>query len=253
MKLLQLLFVVCISAFCSCSSWHIEKRHYRNGFYFNRGDAASIRQTDSGNKADTLQVTPAEQDRNGFSEAICDTTKPALKAGTSINDTPANNVEENCREENSVEDSVFSDVKPPEDDPVERQIKITKILGWLALILVIIGLAGLEVTAFTLPLLLIGIGCAIFGLKMGSLALRSTKSKTRDKDGNRVPDPKHIRAKRAYWLSLAAILLAAAYVAVRVIAAGGVSSIVIACVLLGICLLAFLLFKMGVFSDLSDQ
>lgn len=253
MRLLQLLLVVFVCGLCSCKGWHIEKRHYRNGFYFDRVNASGSAQVESKEITDSSRAATSTQFPIDISEAHRDTTKPELRPETTTGATNTNNTSGNYHEEIIVESSVSSDTKLPEEDPVERQIKKTKVLGTVALLLVIIGLAGLEATIFTFPLLLIGIGCAIFGLRMGKLALQNTRSKTRDKDGNKVADPKRVRAKRAYWLSLAALLLVAAYAFIRIIIAGGGNTIVIAFALAGLCLLAYLLFKMGVFDDLGAE
>lgn len=250
MKVAAPLCALILFLLCSCNSFHLEKRHYRNGFYF------------ANSRSEIRNSTQEDHAYNGLGSGQNDVSDSALTSAVNADSAklesieaesvlPSRNIEQSALEiePDSSQNSITS---PVEEDPVERQIRTTQVLGTVALTLVILGLLGIELSVYFLPLLLIGIGCAIFGLKIGKLALQNTKYGKRDKGGNKKPNEKRSRAKRAYWLSLSTLLIVMGYVIIRFVIIAGLGSVALAFALLGVCLLIFLLFKMGVFSDLAD-
>lgn len=126
-------------------------------------------------------------------------------------------------------------------------------MGILALVFVVFSIILLELASgFILPILSVGFGLAFIGLLIGRDALAATKYKVKSEDGTMVPNPLRRQAKQAYWLCLSAILLMMAYVIVRFASVVGLGPIGLAFTLLGIGLALFLLFRMGIFTDLAD-
>lgn len=245
MRAFSALCIALILICSSCTTLRIDKRHYRSGFYVNRSHAGQV----ESERSEITETTRESRQTFTTSEAeLCEVAPVDTPAVIPVATSPAL-----VQQKVFVpEDTVPPSAKKTEPDPVDRQIKKAKVLGVLALICTIPGLFLLEFSVFGFILVLIGLGFAIMGLKFGKLALANTRYKRRDANGKEVPDEKRKKAKQAYWLSLIALLAIIGYVIIRFGIAVGTGTIAIAFILLGIALALFVLFKMGVFSDLKN-
>lgn len=257
-------FLALLFALTSCTTvLQVEKRHYRKGFYVSHNSSTI---------SNHAIVPEKKQQQDYLEKKIIDDTLISQKdARYSENKTEqkktVTTVERKLQSQFNKAVKVARQKflsnekpKPKEKVPADRNTRISKIMGVVAIIMISIGLIVIEAAAFGLVPILIGIFCASIGLKFGRNAMsygmkRQKGSLETDDDLKR----KWKKARRAYLLNMAAIFILAFYILIRVAIVivfvtleGGSAIIGFALLLLGICLLLFLFFKIGLFRDLKE-
>lgn len=231
----------------SCSTLQIEKRHYRDGFYIsnNRHEFAPQTSGKTNNADNSFAGCSNQTDSSGeISAKATDTLTQDLQV---VDETTSHAKEVfpfNCAPPDTTHQA------KSDKDPLDRHLNIAKSLGIAGLILCAVGVLAVEVTPYVFPLLLIGIFCAILGLRFANLALQETKL-----NGKRNKDKLHPRrreAKNAFWLAFSGILIVMAYVLIRMGIAGA-GAIAFAVALAVIALVLFWMYRRGLFNNYSDN
>lgn len=256
MKRLYLLLLVLLVSISSCTSYfQVEKRHYRKGFYVQQHHSSERIHSANSVAPESAVSTAVKEEVITEKENV--QSPPQKLAAVPVKKQIKKRIysfHKNTAVKFSRTDTIPE--KPqakPEKDPYERPIKISRVMGINAIVLVCVGFVMIETFVFGLVLLLIGFGCAWLGLKFGRMALNSgSKKRKRGGGGSEESIARRKRAKKAYWLNLTALLILIMYPLIRVGFYAISSATGVAIMLLLIALMLFILFKLGVFRDLKD-